>query len=117
RQLGEIFRVMSTEARIVLGYRPADDLGFAAEFPESIYHVRSIAEVETQVEKAGLYGTQTTKQELSSNLCAWTLAYKSCACISSSAPLMPDKPMSITQFSTHDQPDSCAILKPDRATI
>jgi SAM-dependent methyltransferase len=77
RQLEEIGRVMSNKARLVLGYRPADDPGFAAEFPESIYNIRSIEEVEIQVKKAGLSDIQTTRRELSSNLSAWTLAYKS----------------------------------------
>jgi len=40
RQIEEISRVMSNEARLVIGYRPSDDGGLVSEFPTSIYAIR-----------------------------------------------------------------------------
>jgi len=76
RQIEEISRVMSNEARLVIGYRPSDDGGLVNEFPASIYAIRSIREVENLVAQAGLRTMKTITRRLSSNLLAWTVAYK-----------------------------------------
>jgi len=76
RQIEEISRVMSDQARLVIGYRPSDDGGLVDEFPASVYAIRSIEEVENLVAGAGLQNVKTTTQRLSSNLLAWTVAVK-----------------------------------------
>jgi ubiquinone/menaquinone biosynthesis C-methylase UbiE len=76
RQIEEIGRIMSNEGRLVVCYRPSDDHHLVAKFPKSIYHIRSIEEVENLVAKSGLHRIHTTTHSLSSSLCAWTVAYK-----------------------------------------
>ncbi len=76
RQIEKVNRVMSDDARLVIGYRPSDDGGLVDEFPASVYTIRSIKEVENLVAGAGLQNVKSMTQRLSSNLLAWTVAAK-----------------------------------------
>jgi SAM-dependent methyltransferase len=76
RHFEEARRVLSCEGRLVVGYRPSDDRRFAKSFPSSVYHFRSIQDVESLIAEAGLRQVQSTARRLSSSLCAWTIAYK-----------------------------------------
>ena len=76
RHFEEAQRVLSDEGRLVVGYRPSDDQRFAEAFPSSVYHMRSIKEVESLIAEAGLRQVQSTAHRVSSSLCAWTVAYR-----------------------------------------
>jgi ubiquinone/menaquinone biosynthesis C-methylase UbiE len=82
-QFEEIRRVMSDDGRLVICYRPAEDTGFTAAFPESVYTMRSIGETETLVAEAGFRDVRTcsksqcsTSKRQCSTLIAWTTAQK-----------------------------------------
>ncbi len=51
--LAEAHRVLKPGGRFVLGFRPAEDLGFRATFPGEIYHIRPEAEIVQLVRDAG----------------------------------------------------------------
>ena len=76
RHFEEARRVLSDDGRLVVGYRPSDDRRFAEAFPSSVYHMRSIKDVENLIAEAGLREVQSTARRLSSTFCAWTVAYK-----------------------------------------
>lgn len=76
RDLAEIHRIMRPGGRLVLGYRPSEDAGFARDFPAEIYAVRPIAEVEHLVTAAGFSGVETSSKALGHSLMAWTVADK-----------------------------------------
>ena len=76
RHFEEARRVLSSDGRLVVGYRPSDDRRFAEAFPSSVYHMRSIKDVENLIAEAGLREVQSTARMLSSTFCAWTVAYK-----------------------------------------
>jgi ubiquinone/menaquinone biosynthesis C-methylase UbiE len=75
-QIEEIRRVMTDNGRLVIGYRPAEDERFVNEFPESVYRIRPINEMETLVAEAGLRDVETSSQRSSSHLLAWTVVHK-----------------------------------------
>ena len=76
RHFEEARRVLSYNGRLVVGYRPSDDRRIAEGFPSSVYHMRSIKDVENLIDEAGLRQVQSTVRRLSSGLCAWTVAHK-----------------------------------------
>ena len=77
RHFEEARRVLSDDGRLVVGYRPSDDRRFAKSFPSSVYHFRSIQDVESLIAEAGLRQVQSTARRSSSSFCAWTVATKS----------------------------------------
>jgi ubiquinone/menaquinone biosynthesis C-methylase UbiE len=76
RQFEEARRVLLYEGCLVVGYRPSDDRRFAEAFPSSVYHMRSIKDVENLIAEANLRQVHSTARRLSSSLCAWTVAHK-----------------------------------------
>lgn len=76
RDLAEIHRVMETGGRLVIGFRPGEDAGFARDFPPEIYHIRSIAEVERLVSTAGFSDVDTMTRQMGAGQMAWTCARK-----------------------------------------
>jgi ubiquinone/menaquinone biosynthesis C-methylase UbiE len=53
KDLGEMFRVLRPEGRLVLGFRAKFDKGSTIDFPETVYSFYSIDEVSTLLESAG----------------------------------------------------------------
>lgn len=51
--LAEARRVLKPGGRFVLGFRPAEDAGFAATYPSEIYHIRPEADVAKLARDAG----------------------------------------------------------------
>lgn len=51
--LREMRRILKPRGRLVLGFRPAEDPGFAATFPGEVYRIRPEAEVADLVRAAG----------------------------------------------------------------
>lgn len=76
RDLAEIHRVMAPGARLVLGFRPAEDPGFAKDFPQTIYTIRPIIEVERLLSQAGFCGVATLCRPMGAGLMAWTRAIR-----------------------------------------
>lgn len=52
--LAEARRVLKPGGRFVLGFRPAEDPGFRANFPSEIYHIRPESEIAQLARDAGL---------------------------------------------------------------
>jgi SAM-dependent methyltransferase len=75
-ELAETWRVLKPGGRLVIGFRPGEDAGFAANFPAEIYHVRSMVEVETLLIQAGFVEVRTISKALGRGLMAWSLARK-----------------------------------------
>jgi ubiquinone/menaquinone biosynthesis C-methylase UbiE len=59
--LGEIHRVLVPGGRFVLGFRPAEDDGFAASFPDEVYAIRPRAEVIDMMRSSGFDRIQETR--------------------------------------------------------
>lgn len=74
--LREIFRVLSPGGRLVLGYHPLEDARFAKEFPQSVYSIRSIAEIEALLITYGFQGMRTQTKDGTDGLMAWSTAEK-----------------------------------------
>jgi ubiquinone/menaquinone biosynthesis C-methylase UbiE len=74
--LREIFRVMLPGGKLVLGYHPLEDARFAAEFPRSIYLIRSLNDIEDVTGRSGFHLVRTETREGSDGLLAWTVAQK-----------------------------------------
>jgi SAM-dependent methyltransferase len=75
-ELAETWRVLKPGGRLVIGFRPGEDAGFAANFPAEIYHVRSMVEVETLLIQAGFVEVRTISKALGRGLMAWSRARK-----------------------------------------
>jgi len=52
-ELSEIRRVITPQGRFVLGFRSSEDKRFVSDSPQSVYHIRSLDEVEMLVRSAG----------------------------------------------------------------
>jgi SAM-dependent methyltransferase len=76
RDLTEIHRVLQPGGRLVIGFRPGEDGGFARDFPAEVYHIRPVREVERAIMAAGFSDTRTTTRPLGHGLMAWTTARK-----------------------------------------
>ena len=76
RDLAEIHRVLKPGGRLVLGFRPGEDAGFARTFPADVYNIRTIAEVERLVSDAGFANLDTRSRPAGHGLMAWTVAQK-----------------------------------------
>jgi ubiquinone/menaquinone biosynthesis C-methylase UbiE len=63
RELREIRRVLRPGAALVLGFRP-DDPETRASLPASVYHMRSLAEVEGLLREAGFEGLAATETRI-----------------------------------------------------
>jgi SAM-dependent methyltransferase len=74
RDLAEVHRVMAPGARLVIGYRPSEDLGFGRDFPATIYNIRSVAQIERLVGEAGFTDIVTLRRPHGAGLMAWTSA-------------------------------------------
>jgi ubiquinone/menaquinone biosynthesis C-methylase UbiE len=74
RDLAEIHRVLRPGGRLVLGYRPSEDAGFARDFPAEIYTIRTIPEIERLVVSVGFSGIETRTKAIGRSLMAWTVA-------------------------------------------
>lgn len=76
RELAEIHRVLKPGGRLVLGFRPAEDPGFAANFPAEVYAIRPVAEVERLLSSVGFARVETLSKPAGRGLLAWTVAHK-----------------------------------------
>ena len=76
QDLAEIHRVTAPGGRLVIGFRPSEDLGFARDFPMAIYHIRSIAQIERLIGDAGFSDVTTLSRPVGRGLMAWTSARK-----------------------------------------
>ena len=76
RDLAEIHRVLKPGGRLVLGFRPGEDAGFARTFPADVYNIRTVAEVERLVSDAGFANLDTRSKPAGHGLMAWTAAQK-----------------------------------------
>jgi len=76
RDFSEIRRVMTSGGRLVLGFRPREDEGFARKYPAEIYHIRSIGEVERAISAAGFSDVETVTTPVGETLMACTVARK-----------------------------------------
>jgi ubiquinone/menaquinone biosynthesis C-methylase UbiE len=76
RDLSEIYRVLSPDGRLVIGYRPSENKAFARDFPAEIYHIRSTVEVESAISAAGFSDVWTVSKPIDHGLMAWTTALK-----------------------------------------
>jgi ubiquinone/menaquinone biosynthesis C-methylase UbiE len=73
-QLKELRRVVSSDGRILIGYRPSDDRKFVQAFPTAIYRIRSVAEIEALVVQAGFFRVRTISRRSRSHCLALTVA-------------------------------------------
>lgn len=64
RDLAEMRRVLAPGGRLLLGFRSSEDAGFVRDFPPEIYHIRSAAEVEDAVRRAGFSDVRLTPVQL-----------------------------------------------------
>jgi SAM-dependent methyltransferase len=76
RDLAEILRVLVPDGKLVLGFRPGDDPGFAQGYPSEIYNIRAAAAVEEAVRSAGFVDVRTEILTSHSGLLAFTEARK-----------------------------------------
>jgi ubiquinone/menaquinone biosynthesis C-methylase UbiE len=74
RQLDEIFRVTVPGGRFVLGHCPRENALFAANFPSSVYHIRSLSEVEALVAASGFRVVETSNGDSDPHVMVWTVA-------------------------------------------
>ena len=74
--IGELLRVLASGGRLVLGYRPADDPGFAEAAPAAVYHGRTVAEVETLVTGCGFARVHSISEITGARLTVFTVAEK-----------------------------------------
>ncbi len=72
----EIFRVLSPGGRLVLGYHPLDDARFVKNVPQSVYAIRSVAEIEATIRTCSFKVLRTETKTGSDGLMAWTLVEK-----------------------------------------
>ena len=67
---------MAPGGGLVLGYHPLEDGRFTRSFPDTVYLVRSVKEIETLAGDCGFEGVRTERRESSDGLMAWTIAQK-----------------------------------------
>ncbi|AWZ01929.1 erythromycin 3''-O-methyltransferase [Rhodobiaceae bacterium] len=70
----EIFRVLIPGGRFVVGFRPGDDPGATATFPDNVYTFRTIAAVRHLLEMAGFTITETERREDAKSKLTWIAA-------------------------------------------
>ncbi len=71
-QFKEIGRVLRPNGCFLLCYRPGEDEGFADQFPQSVYTIRTIEEIEAAFRKAGFERIETQTLAGPRGLLAWT---------------------------------------------
>jgi hypothetical protein len=62
-------------ARLVLGYRPAEDPEFVQNFPKEIYRIRSRNEIENLLRDAGFPEVETLSRPVGPGTMCWTSAH------------------------------------------
>lgn len=72
--LSELHRVLRAGGRLLIAFRPRDDEAAVRLLPDSVYDLRSVAEVEDALARAGFQDVQTDLEKNPKSLLAWTAA-------------------------------------------
>jgi SAM-dependent methyltransferase len=74
--LAQLYRVLVTSGRLVLGFRPAEDAEMAARFPSSVYRFRTTDEMKQLLVAAGFAVREVDRTDQPGRSMVWIAAEK-----------------------------------------
>lgn len=72
----EVFRLLESSGRFVLGYRSTQDKRAIQSFPSTVYTFRIVQEIEDGMCSVGFANVTTVTEQMESQLMHWTIADK-----------------------------------------